>query len=171
MRVADAIFERLRQETDTVYMIAGGGAMYLMDALGRSGLHYVPAIFEQGAGLMAVGHAMASGGLGVCLTTSGPGATNAVTACLAAWMDSIPVLFLSGQARSDTLAPPGMRTMGVQEIGILPIIQSITKYAAEPMSPADTLATLEIAVYQCKSGRPGPCWLSVPQDIQGMETQ
>jgi acetolactate synthase-1/2/3 large subunit len=171
MRVADAIFGQLKQETDTVYMVAGGGAMFLIDALGRSGMRYVPAIFEQGAGLMAIGHAMAGGGLGVCLTTSGPGATNAVTACLAAWMDSIPVLFLNGQARSDTLAPPEMRTMGIQEIGILPIVASITKYAAEPMTPAETLAALHIAMHQCTSGRPGPCWLSIPQDIQGMEIQ
>lgn len=171
MRVADAIFERLKQETDTVYMVAGGGAMFLIDALGRSGLRYVPAIFEQGAGLMAVGHAMASGRLGVCLTTSGPGATNAVTACLAAWMDSIPVLFLTGQARSDTLAPLGMRTMGVQEVGVIPVVRSITKYAAEPMNPADALAAMETAIHQCRSGRPGPCWLSIPQDIQGMEIE
>ena len=169
MRVADAIFKRLAQETDTVYVLAGGGAMYLLDALGCSGMRYIPAIFEQGAGLMAIGHAMASGRLGVCLTTSGPGFTNAVTACLAAWMDSIPVLFLTGQARSDTLARPGMRTFGVQEANVIAIVESITKYAKEPMSAVEAIAALKIAVYQCKSGRPGPCWLSLPQDVTGME--
>ena len=169
MRVADAVFERLAQETSTVYLVAGGAAMFLIDALGRSGMRYVPAIFEQGAGLMAIGHAMASGGLGVCLTTSGPGATNALTACLAAWMDSIPVLFLSGQVRSDTLARPGMRTFGVQEANVIVIVESITKYAKEPMTPADTLAALDVAIHQCKSGRMGPAWLSLPQDVTGME--
>ena len=64
-----------------------------------------------------------------------------------------------------------MRTMGVQEIRIRPIVESITKYTAEPMTPVEAIAALKIAIYQCKSGRPGPCWLSIPQDIQGMENQ
>lgn len=167
-RVADIIFERLKRETDTVYVLAGGGAMYLLDALGRSGMRYVPALFEQGAGLMAIGHAMASGGLGAVLTTSGPGATNAITACLAAWMDSIPILFLAGQARSDTLAPFGMRTMGIQEIGLIPIFKSIVKYAKEPMNPTEAVDALEEAICQCKTGRRGPAFLSIPQDVGGM---
>src|SRR5512147_1792056 len=99
MRLADAIFERLKAKTDTVFFVPGGGAMFLVDALGRSGLKHVSAIHEQGAGFMALGYAMATGRLGVCLTTSGPGVTNAMTACLAAWMESVPVLFISGQAR------------------------------------------------------------------------
>lgn len=168
MNVSEAIFNRLKQETDTVYVVPGGGAMYLVDALGRSGLRYVAAIHEQGAGLMAVGHAMVKG-FGVCLVTSGPGASNAVTACLAAWTDSIPVLFISGQARSDTLAPAGMRSKGVQEADIISMVEPITKYAKEPIDPIDCIAALKISIYQCKSGRPGPCWLSVPQDVQGMQ--
>src|SRR5271157_3243089 len=128
MRVADAIFERLKQETDTVYFVPGGGAMFLVDALGRSGLKHVAMIHEVGAGCAALGHAMFTGRLGVCLVTSGPGATNVITACAAAWMDSVPLLIISGQAKSETLiGNTGLRTRGVQEIDIIPTIKNITR--------------------------------------------
>jgi acetolactate synthase-1/2/3 large subunit len=169
MRVADAILERLKQETDTVFFVPGGGSMFLVDALGRSGLRAVSAIHEQGAGAMALGYAMASGRLGVCLTTSGPGATNALTACLAAWTDSVPVLFISGQARSDTLVGDSkLRSRGLQEAPIIPMARPICKMASEPPGAQSALAYLEVAIGRCLADRPGPCWLSVPQDIQGM---
>lgn len=168
MRVADVIFQRLAQEVDTVFLVPGGGAMYLVDALGRSKLNYVAAIHEQGAGFMAIGYAMLKG-LGVCLVTSGPGATNAITACLAAWTDSIPVLFISGQARSDTLAPFGMRTMGVQEGPTTRMVTPITKFCWEPLDAKDAVMTAMNMVEICMSDRMGPCWLSIPQDVQGME--
>ena len=172
MRIADSIFDRLKAETDTVFFVPGGGAMFLVDALGRSGLRAVSALHEQGAGAMALGYAMASGRLGVCLTTSGPGATNAMTPCLAAWTDSVPVLFISGQARSDTLVDgTGLRTRGVQEGPIVQMVEPITKLAYEPESLSGLHWALESAIKACKTGRPGPCWLSVPQDVQGMNDE
>jgi len=169
MRVADAIFERIKKETDTVYFVPGGAAMYLVDALGRSGLRAVSAIHEQGAGYMAIGHAMATGGLGVCLVTSGPGATNAVSACLAAWTDSVPVLFISGQAHSKSLVgDTGLRTRGVQEGPTVDIVEPITKEVYE-LRPKTKLIIFEEMIEMCKSDRPGPCWLSVPLDVQGVE--
>lgn len=168
MRVADAIFQRVAQETDTVYTVPGGGTMFLVDALGRSGLRYVAAIHEQGAGLMALGHAMLTG-FGCCLVTSGPGVSNAITACLAAWTDSIPVLFISGQARSDTIAPAGMRSMGVQEAPTIAMVQGITKLSIEFQQYWTIYEHMTMLIGSCKSHRPGPCWLSVPQDVQGME--
>ena len=171
MRVADAIFKRLKQETNAIYYVPGGGSMYLVDALGRSGLTAISVIHEQSAGMAAIGHAMASGGLGVCLTTSGPGATNAVTACLAAWTDSVPILFISGQARIPTLiGKSGLRTRGIQEADIVRIVQPITKRAYQPETSAhDCMMALDDMITTCLTGRRGPCWLSVPQDIQGMK--
>lgn len=168
MRVSDAIFERLKSVTDTVFFVPGGSCMFLVDALGRSGLCRVNALHEQGAGLMALGYAMATGRLGVCLTISGPGATNAVTPCLAAWTDSASVLFISGQARTETLGgPDGLRTHGLQPGDIIPMVKPITKIAYQPMSSgADCLLALDKMIESCLSGRRGPCWLSVPQDIQ-----
>ena len=92
MKTSDAIFNVLKDYTDTVFYVPGGGAMYLVDSLGRSGLLSVACLHEQGAGYAAIGHAMMRKGLGVCLVTSGPGATNAITPCAGAWMDSVPVL-------------------------------------------------------------------------------
>lgn len=168
MRIADAIFERLKQETDCVFMLPGGGAMYLTDALGRSGLRYVTTIHEAGAGFAALGYAMLTGRLGVCLVTSGPGSTNALTACAAAWTDSVPLLFLSGQAKTSTLiGDTGLRTRGVQEVNIVAMVDPITKAAFQPDGPENVLELLEILIRTCQHGRPGPCWLSVPLDIQG----
>lgn len=171
MRVADAIFKRLADVTDCVFFVPGGSSMFLVDALGKSGLRHVSALHEQGAGAMALGYAMASGRLGVCCTISGPGATNAITPCLAAWNDSVPVLFISGQARAETLGGPnGLRSRGLQPCDIIPIVKPITKLAYQPMSSGlDCLMALDNMIEACLNGRRGPCWLSVPQDVQGME--
>lgn len=170
MRVADAIFKRLARETSCVYFVPGGGAMFLVDALGRSKLKPISALHEQGAGFMAIGHAMSSGGLGVCLSTSGPGATNMMTACLAAWTDSIPVLFISGQARTEALGGGDkLRTHGLQPAPIIPIVTPITKRCYEPVNRVDCMLVLDAMIDLCLSGRRGPCWLSVPQDVQAQE--
>ena len=174
MRVADLIWEIVKKEVDTIYMVSGGGAMFLVDALGRSGLRYVPTIHEQGAGYMAIGHAMATNSLGVCLVTSGPGSTNILTAVAAAWMDSIPLLIISGQAKQSTLiGDSGLRTRGIQEIDIIPMVEPITKWANQlKMQQVEVLSgILEQTVATCRDGRPGPCWLSVPLDVQGMEVK
>lgn len=168
MRVADVIFQRIAQHTDTCYYLPGGGAMFLVDALGRSGLRAVSCIHEQGAGFAALGHGMISG-LGVCLVTSGPGVTNAMTACLAAWTDSVPVLFISGQARTEAMKGLHTRSKGLQYVDTVRMVKPITKRAYEPQSSAiDCIMALDDMLLECMSGRRGPCWLSVPQDIQAM---
>lgn len=146
--------------------------MFLVDALGHSGIQHVSAIHEQGAGMMAVGYAMVTERLGVCLVTSGPGVTNAMTACYAAWVESVPVLFISGQARTETLVgETGLRTRGIQEIDTVSLVTPITKARFEITNEGMDLPMLDldICIDQCMKGRQGPCWLSVPQDIQGME--
>jgi acetolactate synthase I/II/III large subunit len=165
-RLADAIFEILKDYTDHVFMLPGGGAMYLVDALGKSGIPYTVMLHEQSAGLAACSYAQVSGKLGVCLVTSGPGATNAVTACATAWTDSFPVLFISGQTRLDQFDPK-LRTSGVQSVDIVPVVKPITKqvYTLDIPSIVDEIIT-ELAV-DCLSGRRGPCWLDIPQDVQG----
>lgn len=169
-RLADAIFQRLKIETDAIFFVPGGGAMFLVDALGRSGIPSISAIHEQGAGAMALGYAMATGKLGVCLTTSGPGATNAITPCLAAWTDSVPVLFISGQSRSNTLAGiSGRRSQGIQEGPIIDMVGPITKLARELTHHSQAIRILESAIYLAKERRPGPSWISIPQDIQAQE--
>jgi acetolactate synthase-1/2/3 large subunit len=171
MRIADLIFKCLEGKVSCIYMVPGGGSMYLVDALGLSSIRYVSAIHEQGAGFMAIGHAMAIDDLGVCLVTSGPGSTNVLTATAAAWVDSIPILFISGQAKSSSLVGSSqMRSRGVQEIDIIPIVKPITKIAWQlEESYLDIPDIMDSLVYSCLSERRGPCWLSIPLDLQGME--
>jgi len=170
MRVSDAIWQIVSKYTDTVFFVPGGQAAFLVDSLGWSGLHHISMLHEAGAAFAACGYAMQTGGLGVCLVTSGPGATNAITGCAAAWMDSIPVLFISGQAKSSSLiGETGLRTRGVQEVDIVPMVESITKGVCRPSIGSWAVKTLPIFIEDALDGRRGPCWLDVPLDIQAEE--
>jgi len=175
MKLSDAIWQYLKsQGVDTVYLVPGGGAMHLNVSLGQSGINYIPMLHEQGAGYAAMGHAMITGKTAVCLVTSGPGATNAVTPCANAWVDSVPVLFISGQAPSTLLAHSGQRCMGPQEIDIIEIVRPITKGCDEFMHYEMTervMQALDEYYKLCTEGRPGPCWLSIPLDVQAMEVE
>lgn len=165
MRLADSIFERLKQEVDTVFYLPGGMCSPLVDALGRSGLQAICNLHEQGAGFAAVGYAQVHG-FGVCLTTSGPGATNAMTPCLAAWMDSVPVLFISGTVPMRWTAYDGMRSRGTQEGRTIEMIKSITKFSVSIKTADHCLDMLHGEIQLAKAGRMGPTWLEIPQDIQ-----
>jgi len=171
MKTSDAIFDILRGYVDTVFFVPGGGAMHLVDSLGRSGLKHISMLHEQGAAFAACGYAQQRRGLGVCLVTSGPGATNAITGCAAAWMDSLPVLFISGQAKSDTLiGDTGLRVRGVQEVDIIPMVKPITKEVHRLVNDGELVFHLVRAMADtCLWKRPGPCWLDVPLDVQAEE--
>jgi acetolactate synthase-1/2/3 large subunit len=168
MRVADAIFSRLKSEVDTVFYLPGGMCGPLVDALGQSGINAVCCLHEQGAGFAAVGYAQHHG-FGVCLVTSGPGVTNAMTPCLAAWLDSVPVLFISGQSPSAQLALPGMRSRGTQEGPTIDMVRPITKNAFQILNASNIDDVIGDSIYRAKEGRPGPVWLDIPLDIQGMQ--
>lgn len=168
MKTSDAIIAELARHVDTVFYLPGGGSSHLVDSLGRSGLRAVCCLHEQGAGFAAVGYAMLHG-LGVCITTSGPGATNAVTPCLAAWMDSVPVVFISGQVMRKWLALPGMRSRGVQEGPTIEIVRPITKLAAQITSGEYAVRHLPDWIVTAQAGRPGPVWMDLPQDVQAEE--
>jgi acetolactate synthase-1/2/3 large subunit len=165
MRVSDAIWARVAQECDTVFYLPGGGCSHLVDALGQSGLHAVVCLHEQGAGYAAVGYAQIHG-FGVCLVTSGPGATNAMTPCLAAWVDSVPVLFISGQVMTKWLALPGMRSRGAQEGPTIAMVTPITKYSIMLQSSNGIDSWMQLLINTVKHPRMGPVWLDVPQDVQ-----
>jgi len=169
MKTSDAIFDILRGYVDTVFFVPGGGAMHLVDSLGRSGLKHISMLHEQGAAFAACGYAQQRRGLGVCLVTSGPGATNAITGCAAAWMDSLPVLFISGQ--SNLNPNEALRVRGVQMVDIIPMVKPITKWTKRLGLMAGEFVRIntEMAVDTCLSYRPGPVWLDVPLDVQAVE--
>lgn len=172
IRVADYIMERLaRLGVRQVYFLPGGGAMHLNDALGRHPeLEPILCLHEQAAGIAAEAASKLSGGPSACMTTSGPGATNTVTAVLGAWLDSSPVFFISGQVKSvDLKGDTGLRMLGMQEADIVSIVSSITKRAVtltDPYAAAEVFDELEHAAL---TGRRGPVWLDVPLDVQAVQ--
>lgn len=173
IRVADYIANFLYDDmgVEHVFMVTGGGAMFLNDGIAKH--EKLVGVFnhhEQASAMAAVGYSKYKNSYAVAMTTSGCGATNAVTGLLDAWQDNSPVLFLSGQVkRKETMhnSKLSLRQLGVQEADIIPIVSSIAKYAVMVNSPEEIAYHLEKAAYLAKNGRPGPVWIDVPQDVQG----
>jgi acetolactate synthase-1/2/3 large subunit len=151
-----------------VFMLPGGGAMHLNDSAGRcEGLTYVCNLHEQACAIATEAYARVTNHLGVCLVTTGPGGTNAVTGLAGAWLDSTPCLFLSGQVkRADLKGDSGLRMLGVQEIDIVSIVRPIAKYAVTVTDPAGIRYHLEKAYHLATTGRRGPVWIDIPLDVQ-----
>lgn len=170
VKLSDWLFRRIAElGVKHVFMVTGGGAMHLDDSVGhRTDLEYVCTLHEQAAAMAAESYAKVTDGLGVCLVTAGPGGTNAITGVAGAWLDSTPMLVLSGQAkRADLKGASGVRQMGVQEVDIVSMVAPTTKYAVTVMDPADIRYHFEKAVHLACTGRPGPVWLDLPLDVQG----
>jgi acetolactate synthase-1/2/3 large subunit len=173
MRVADYIAQTVENTgSEAFFMVSGGMMMHLMDAFGRlQKMQYYCNHHEQASAMAADAYSRESGKLGVCLATSGPGATNLLTGLVGAYQDSVPILFLTGQSkRAETIRAsgiPGLRQLGFLEVDIVPIVQSVTKYAAFIESPERARYHLEKALYLAQNGRPGPVLLDVPLDVQG----
>jgi acetolactate synthase-1/2/3 large subunit len=169
VRVADFVFSEIAARgVRSVFLVPGGGAMFLNDALAKNpDLDYVPNHHEQASAIAAEAYAKVSEKFGVVLVTSGPGATNAITGVAGAWLESIPVLVISGQVkRADLAGSSGLRQKGPQEIDIVTMVRSITKYAVTIMEPAHIRHHIEKAIHLATSGRPGPVWLDIPLDVQ-----
>ncbi len=173
MRTADYIFKSLADlGFKHCFMVSGGGAMHLDDALGReTRIKYICNHHEQACAMAAESYARIANKPGLALVTTGPGGTNAVTGVMGAWVDSIPMLVISGQVKLETTIKqaPGLRQLGDQEINIVDIVRPITKYAAMVEDKKDIAFHLEKALHLASSGRPGPVWIDVPLDIQGAE--
>ncbi|MBU1689250.1 MAG: thiamine pyrophosphate-binding protein [Gammaproteobacteria bacterium] len=169
-RVADFIADFVAElGVKHVFLLPGGGAMYLVDAVGKHpGLEAVACLHEQAAAIAAEAYARINENIGVVVVTTGPGATNAITAVAGAWIESVPLLVISGQVkRADMLRDSPLRQKGVQEVDIVKIVKSITKYAVTVEHPEDILIEMERAAHYARSGRAGPVWIDVPLDVQG----
>ena len=161
MRAVDAIMECLKNEgVDTVFGIPGGANLPTYDALYDAGIRHILCRHEQGAGHAAEGYAKASGKVGVALATSGPGATNLVTAIADAVMDSVPTVFITGQVRTDLIG-----TDGFQEADVTGITMPIVKHSLMIQDPRDIPTAVHEAFHIARTGRPGPVLIDVPQDL------
>jgi acetolactate synthase I/II/III large subunit len=174
MRVADYVMQRIAEAgVGHVFMVPGGGAMHLNDALGlRKDLEFVSTLHEQAAAIAAEAYARVTNNLGVALVTTGPGGTNAITGVAGAWLESTPCLIISGQVkRADLKGSLGVRQLGPQELDIVSIVSPITKYAVTVMDPLSIAYELDKALHLARTGRPGPVWLDIPLDVQGAQVE
>ena len=152
-----------------LFLISGGGMMHMLDSVSQEPrLNLVFNLNEQASGICAESYGQYTGHLGACMVTTGPGATNAVTGCAGAWVDGTPVLYISGQCRTQQMGQlRGLRIYGAQEIAIVPVVTPITKYAKTILDATELRYHLEKAAYLATHGRKGPVWIDVPLDIQG----
>ncbi len=174
MKLSDFVFRYVASlGVKHVFLVVGGGAMHLNDSLANTPeIEFVCNLHEQASSIAAENYSKATNHFGVCLVTTGPGSTNAITGLAGAWLDSTPCLFISGQVkRSDSMfrpdgTPTGVRQMGVQEVDIISIVKPLTKYAVTVNDPQMIRFHLEKAVSLATSGRPGPVWIDIPLDVQ-----
>jgi acetolactate synthase I/II/III large subunit len=167
VRAVEAIMECLKAEgVDTVFGIPGGANLPTYDALYDAGIRHVQCRHEQGAGHAAEGYAKASGRVGVALATSGPGATNLVTAIADAMMDSVPTVFITGQVRTELLG-----TDGFQEADVTGITMPIVKHSLMIQDPREIPQAIHEAFHIARTGRPGPVLVDVPQDLSRADIQ
>ena len=151
----------LEQGVDTVFGYPGGQVIPLYNALYDAPLRNVLTAHEQGAIHAADGYARASGRTGVCIATSGPGATNIVTGLATAYLDSVPLVAITGQVSVANLGRDSF-----QEIDIVGVTLPITKYNILVRKPEDLLPALRQAFYLAQEGRPGPVLVDVPSNLQ-----
>jgi len=174
MKLSDYVFDFVaRLGVKHVFMLAGGGAMHLVDSVGRNKeITYICNLHEQACAIAAEAYSQYTNNLGVALVTTGPGGTNTITGVAGAWLDSTPMLIISGQVkRPDMIGKSGVRQMGFQEIDIISIVRPITKYAVTVIEPSSIRYHLEKAVYLAKHGRPGPVWIDIPLDVQAAQIE
>lgn len=175
MKVSDYVIQFLRDEykLDTIFTVSGGGCIFLIDSLGHTeGVKYVATHHEQAAAIAAEGYARMNNKLGACVVTSGPGGTNAITGTLCSWLDSIPVIVVSGQVNKEmttdyTKLP--LRQLGDQEFNIVESVKNMTKYAVQVNDPSQIRYHLEKACKLAITGRPGPVWIDIPLNVQSAD--
>jgi len=170
MKLSDYVIRRLENHVKHVFLISGGGCIHLVDSLSRSSIKLIPNLHEQASSICAESYAQYTNGLGVALVTTGPGTTNALTGIASAWLDSIPVLLLTGQVQNkDRVGDRKVRQFGFQEIDTVSIYKSITKYAVTISDPSTIKYHLDKALWLAKTGRPGPVLIDIPLDVQAAQ--
>ncbi len=162
----------LKHGVNDCFMVTGGGAMHLDDALGhQEGLHCTFNHHEQACAIAAEAYTRLTGRLAVVCVTSGPGGTNAITGVIGGWLDSIPMFILSGQVKRETTIwscqDLNLRQLGDQEFDIIHSVSNMTKYAVMVTNPKEVAYHLEKALFLACNGRGGPVWLDIPLDVQG----
>jgi acetolactate synthase-1/2/3 large subunit len=171
IRLADYVMRTLVQHGVTdCFIVTGGGAMHLNDAVGRcEGMRWLPNHHEQACAMAAQGYARMLNKPALVQVTTGPGGTNALTGVFGAFVDSLPMIVVSGQVKRETMMSSydlPLRQLGDQEVDIIAMARPVTKYAACVTDPATIRYHLERAIHEASAGRPGPVWIDIPVDVQ-----
>lgn len=169
IKLSDYVIKYLEElNVGHMFMIPGGGAMHLNDSLGNSKkIKFVCCLHEQACAIAAEAYARVNNKLGLAMVTTGPGGTNALTGVAGAFIESTPVLILSGQVKIlDQIRDQNLRQMGMQELDIISVVKPITKYAVMVTDPTTIKHHLDKALYEAMNGRKGPVWLDIPLDVQ-----
>lgn len=172
MKLSDYVMQFLvEKDIRTMFLVSGGGIMHLVDSVGKNtDMRYVCNYHEQACAHGAEVYSRVSGKIGACLVTTGPGGVNALSGVASAWVDSIPMVVLSGQVRRNIIADyTKTRQMGPQEGNVVAMARPVTKYAITLTEPHKVRYELEKALYLAVNGRPGPVWLDFPLDVQEAE--
>jgi acetolactate synthase-1/2/3 large subunit len=169
MKLSDYVIHYLEcLNVKHMFMIPGGGAMHLNDSLGKSKkIEYVCCLHEQACAIAAEAYARVTNNIGLLMVTTGPGGTNALTGVAGAYIESTPMLVVSGQVKiMDQIRDQKIRQQGMQELDIISVVKPMTKYAAMVTDPNSIKYHLDKALFEAKHGRPGPVWLDIPLDVQ-----
>ncbi len=168
IKTSDYIASFLKKNNiDNAFLMSGGKIMYLLDSIRKSGINYICNYHEQASTMAAESYAKLKNNIGLAIVSGGSAASNAITGVAGAWIDSTPLLVISGQSYKDqTIENSGLRQLGVHELNIVDIVRPITKYAVTVKDARKIRYHLEKAIYMAKSGRPGPVWIDIPIDIQ-----
>jgi acetolactate synthase-1/2/3 large subunit len=169
MKLSDYVVDFLVQHgVPDIFLVTGGGIMHLVDSVGQHpGMRFICNYHEQACAIAAEAYARTRNSVGACLVTTGPGSTNALSGIAGAFVDSIPVVVISGQVRRDLLADYSkLRQFGPQEINIDDMARPVVKYFKTVMDPASIRRELECAWHHATTGRPGPVWINIPLDVQ-----
>ncbi len=175
MKLSDYVMSRLADwGVRHVFLVTGGGAMHLNDSVGKEArIQFVCNHHEQAAAIAAEGYARITGTPGVLNVTTGPGGINALNGVFGAWTDSVPMLVVSGQVKRETCMASrgitGLRQLGDQEVDIVRMAAGLTKYAVLVNDPSSIRYHLERAWNLATTGRPGPCWIDIPVDVQSAQ--
>ena len=174
-RVSDILIKFLEDKAiEKVFLLSGGMMMHLLDSVSKSNkINYYCFHHEQAAAMAAESYSRVSNKTGVCFATSGPGSTNTITGIVGAWLDSVPLIVITGQSRNSLTVKESkiknLRMLGNFEVDIENISKPITKYSAVVDKAEDILFHLEKAFFIANDGRPGPVLLDIPLDIQGAQ--
>lgn len=169
MKLSDYLASFLaKQGIQHVFGLTGGAVVHLFDSLARTpNIRPIFTHHEQAAAFAAEAYARIRNSIGAAFVTTGPGGTNAITGVTAAWLDSVPCVYISGQTRfSHTTQGKGIRQLGSQQVDIISLVDSITKYAVMVDKPELIKYYLQKAVFIAQTARPGPVWLDIPLDFQ-----